>query len=99
MEKPKKKRLTLADVYDGLMELKAAVEHGYAKHEVRFAKLDDYLERRFSSIDTRFDEIDQRFKEMDAKFDSRFNQMEAKFDSRFDRLEGRVGALELRPAR
>jgi hypothetical protein len=81
------------------LDLKAAVEHGYARHGARFAKLDDYLECRFGSIDTRFDEIGRRFEEMEAKIDSRFGEMEMKFDARFDRLEGRVGALEVRPAR
>ncbi|GEM_PF-4169327 len=58
-------KLTTSAIYDGLMDLKAAVEHGYATHEARFAKLDIYLERRFNTIDTRFDEIEHRFEVID----------------------------------
>jgi hypothetical protein len=72
MTKQRKKRLTLADVadgladlkvttaeiYDGVMDLKAAVEHGFTQQEAR-------LEARVAKTEDltwrRFDVIDGRF--------------------------------------
>jgi len=97
MKKLKNKRLTLVDVHDGLMDLKA-VERGFVQPDARFAartaQLEEVMCRRFDAHDDRFDAMDKRFDAMDERFDA----MERRFDGRFDRLEDRVGSLELGPA-
>ena len=112
MNNHKRRRLTIVDVYDGLMDLKAAVEHGFSlveeRSESRTVKLRETMWRRFDAHDERFDAMDKRFDAMDKRFDTmdkRFDSMdqrvdalEQRFDARFDQLEGRIGPLELKPA-
>jgi|ERR1700676_856667 len=106
MKNQKRKRLKIVDVYDGLMDLKAAVEHGFSlveeRSESRTVKLREAMWRRFDAHDERFDAMDKRFNAMDKRFDAidlRVDALEQRFDARFDRLEDRIGTLELKPAR
>lgn len=99
MKKQKRRRLTITDVYDGLMDLKAAVELGFTKMEERFdariAKSEQVTWRRLDAHDDRFDAMDKRFGAIEQRFDARFQEVDGRFDAlehRFDALEHRLDA-------
>jgi hypothetical protein len=96
MKQQKRKRLTITDVYGGLMDLTAAVELGFTKMEERFEARISQSEkatwRRLDAHDDRFDAIDKRF----AAVDQRFDALEQRFDARFVAVDRRFDALEQR---
>jgi hypothetical protein len=87
---------TNAELFDGLIDLKNAVDHHFSTIERtfaegleliarRFEQEHQWTVRRFDAHDRRFDDHDRRFDEHDRRFDEH--------DRRFDRLDERVDAL------
>ncbi|MFN2459072.1 MAG: hypothetical protein ABR591_00055 [Candidatus Velthaea sp.] len=59
---------TMKDVFDALLELKAATEGDSVRHDGRIAGFDTLrsdMNRRFDRYDERFDRMDERFDRMD----------------------------------
>jgi archaellum component FlaC len=80
-----------AELYDGLMDLKRAIDWYSMKLDEQFAKTDD----RFAKIDDRFAKMDDRF----AKIDDRFAKMDdrfAKMDDRFAKMDMNFASIERR---
>jgi hypothetical protein len=59
---------------------------------VRFAELEERLDRRFDEIDHRFEAIDRRFEALDRRFDAIDHRFEL-VDHRFDEVDLKLDSL------